>query len=424
MLTSPLPQTIFLCVWQAVHLNIPPPGEPAYKQIARRIGWSVFAIIAPEMVALNAWLQYRDARLLAKIINRQRGLIPERPTRTMSRRLLDYLRWLGNKCGMLCIIPVLLLDRLRMLLWHSSESRASEREQRQAMINDINSQLDKDQLPWTMDTAFYALGGGGVALVDQSITTLASWDFMAIAEQESRSLLPLQRAVLQDPSKASGLAKFITCAQAFWFCSQCIARLSQNMAISLLELNTFAHCISAFFIYVFWWHKPYDVATHVYIESTHRQPVPRRHTLDRSRNMNENMFVSFDIEWAGPVRPLIMILTFLLYGAIHSLAWQYQFPTHAEQTIWRCASIATASSGLIAMVTAIRNIMQDRERAVWPRNVWAKSTCILLLAIAYLFGFIAIAARSFLVVESFRALPNSPASIYEVPRWTAYIPHI
>ena len=40
------------------------------------------------------------------------------------------------------------------------------------------------------------------------------------------------------------------------------------MAISLLELNTFAHCISAFFIYIFWWHKPYSVATHVYIEST------------------------------------------------------------------------------------------------------------------------------------------------------------
>lgn len=41
-------------------------------------------------------------------------------------------------------------------------------------------------------------------------------------------LLPLQRAVLQDPSKASGLAKLITCAQALWFYSQCIARLRQD----------------------------------------------------------------------------------------------------------------------------------------------------------------------------------------------------
>lgn len=110
------------------------------------------------------------------------------------------------------------------------------------------------------------------------------------------------------------------------------------MAISLLELNTFAHCISAFFIYVFWWHKPYDVATHVYIESTEvsaSYSSIAAYTDTRIRNMDAQMFSSIDWAKSGLFRPLIMFLTFLVYGAIHPLAWAYHFPTPAEGYIWR-----------------------------------------------------------------------------------------
>lgn len=256
-------------------------------------------------------------------------------------------------------------------------------------------------------------------MMDGDIMTLSHVAFVDLARFNRKDLLPSQQAVLQDPSKASGLAKFITCTQASWFCSQCIARLSQEMAISLLELNTFAHCISAFFIYIFWWHKPYSVATHAYIESAQIFPGPHRfyalysYTCKRSKNMAREMFSSHDWADAGYIRPLIMFLTFLVYGPIHSLAWGYHFPTHAEAIVWRCASVATASSGLIVLLTIV--ISWTDYRGALDK---------LLHIIAYFLGVVAILARSFLVVESFRTLPNSPASIYEVPRWTAYIPHI
>jgi len=414
-------QTIFLCVWQAIHLNIPPPGEAPYKQILRRIGWSILAIIAPEVVALNAWFQYRDAKMLTDTVNELRQLRQVRVPQTWFQQLLGYLRDLMGGLGMLCLWPVLVVDQIRMLFCHTRDSRAFKSEQRRLRINDVVSRLENDRLLWTMDTAFYALCGGGVVLVDHHVKTLEFFAYQELAEKDPKSLLPLQRAVLQDPSKASGLAKFITCAQALWFCSQCIARLSQDLAISLLELNTFAHCISAFFIYVFWWHKPYDVATHVYIESAElaKQPDPvgYLHVLsfvqDRSPNMSTEMFSSDDWAWAGVFRPLIMFLAFLVYGAIHSLAWGYNFPTNAEGIVWRCASVATASSGLIILLIIVRE-----------RTSYSGTSRKLLHGMMYFLCFVAIAARSFLVVESFRALPNSPASIYEVPRWTAYIPHI
>jgi hypothetical protein len=421
LLTSPLVQTIFLCVWQAIHLNIPPPGEPPYKQSLRRIGWSILAIIAPKMVALNAWLQYRDARMLTRLVNNYRGLYPKEQTPTWLEQVLQYLRHLVGKLGMMSMSAVLAVDRLRMYLCHRRNLRAFELEQRQLKVNDIASQLDKDQLPWTIDTAFYAICGGGVVLLDQHTTALRERTLVEMARLHPKSLLPLQRAVLQDPSKASGLAKFITCAQAFWFCSQCIARLSQNMAISLLELNTFAHCISAFFIYIFWWHKPYDVTTHIYLDLTDL-PVEGLglRTGYRSENMAKEMFSSFFWARAEILRPLIMFLTFLVYGAIHSLAWEYHFPTPAERIIWRCSSVATASTGLIVLVTILRG-------SLWRTGIRSESiqhARTFLHVVMYFFSFVAIAARLFLVFESFRALPNSPASIYEVPRWTAYIPHI
>lgn len=194
------------------------------------------------------------------------------------------------------------------------------------------------------------------------------------------------------------------------------------MAVSLLELNTFAHCVSAFFIYLFWWHKPYDVATYVYIDttgllSTDFHPYTRR---TRANNMDDEMFSSINWVKAGIYRPLIMFLTFLVYGAIHSLAWAYHFPTLAEGYIWRCATVVTASSGLIVLVTILRGSLFDYKATLNSKD----SARSFLHVVMYFLCFMAIAARSFLVFESFRALPNSPASIYEVPRWTAYIPHI
>jgi hypothetical protein len=75
------------------------------------------------------------------------------------------------------------------------------------------------------------------------------------------NLIPdISKEEISDKSKANGLAKSIVCVQAFWFCVQCITRLSQGLPITLLELNTFVHALCALLIYWLWWHKPLDVA--------------------------------------------------------------------------------------------------------------------------------------------------------------------
>lgn len=180
---------------QAVHLNILPPGEPPYNQISRRTGWSILAIVAPEVVALNAWLQYLEASTLMITINWHRGLKKTRLPETQQQRLLGYLRYMMGRVGILCLSPVLVADRLWMLLRHNDAPRAFEKQHR-LRINDGLHRLERDELPWTIDTAFYALSGGGIVLIDRATKTLSYLAFTDLARNNPKGPLPLQRAVL------------------------------------------------------------------------------------------------------------------------------------------------------------------------------------------------------------------------------------
>jgi len=533
-----------LCVWQAIHLNVPPPGEPRYKQLLRRAGWSILAIVAPELVALNAWLQHRRANGLMKEINHLRGLDPPDPVRRnlkLHLRFRDFVRrsyrYISTYMGKALFAMLSIPDWLRMNIRHRDTMRATELEH----VARQHAQMDKGTLPWTVDIAFYAISGAIVLKDDHEMNlAIGELEFKYLAEYDPKALVSVQRAALQDPGKASGLAKMITCTQAFWFCPQCIARLSQDMAISLIELNTFAHCISAFFIYAFWWHKPYDVEAHVYIDQSellqrhllweikkgtrqivntvglgplnwdngydvfekspdgrvstvatsviihsnseeailhkyhhrikygaaipgtgltllrsdaaHRGPdlllsdkalaslkrlwhvrcdirrknefyhetIAASHSSVRGRasNLDSSLadYTEAIIDNDTAITILALTLTFLAYGSLHLLAWQYNFQTNAEGIMWKIASVTTASSGMIFVLLQWTSSVEDFHWIVFGTLV-----AVVVLILVLIFEFL---ARSFLVIESFRALPNSPSSVYEIPRWIAYLPHI
>ena len=64
---------------------------------------------------------------------------------------------------------------------------------------------------------------------------------------------------IRDKSKADGLAKTIVVLQAGWQIIQTIARLHQNLPITLLEVNTIGHVLCALVLYLLWWSKPLEV---------------------------------------------------------------------------------------------------------------------------------------------------------------------
>jgi hypothetical protein len=62
--------TIGLCVWSAIHLNLPYPDEPRSHQSWRKVKWVFIAIFAPEFVLYSAWQQFYQAQKLYDELNR------------------------------------------------------------------------------------------------------------------------------------------------------------------------------------------------------------------------------------------------------------------------------------------------------------------------------------------------------------------
>jgi hypothetical protein len=503
-------------------------------------------------------LQYWAAKTLLATVNKDRP--PKEP----------YYRHCLNAVAFACFLPIRVLDRQRVShfgrflvtkgLVRDRPLSEIDGESAFAKGSDVRRQvraklkLEDAILTWTMSMAFYALGGGCVySSKTGEERTLRGNAIVHLAQYEPISLLQLQSVVLQGPGKANAIGKAVTCVQAFWFCSQCVARLNGNLAVSLLELNTFAHCISTLLIYVFWWDKPYDVETHIVVESKsldfgysmeHNQtpgmPVlvlpygseePERYTISDSNGnrliedkLAETMrsipnhrdsvlqateskhqipgtelYISFenpiDIPipscclsyqsgeeykwqrfWSGwmrdgqpvPAHPLpfrldcfyshaagspdmdagllrrirladyrlsmllVMNLSFIVYGGLHLLAWQYNFNSTAERYLWRISTVIAASSGFVLLILHTADILSD-VLSIWPtpRPMWVMCMRAVhvnmrkaLTRLPYLLVLVNLAARTFLVIESFIALPNSPRSTYTIPSWTSYLPHI
>lgn len=62
-----------------------------------------------------------------------------------------------------------------------------------------------------------------------------------------------------DRTESGSLSKALLIVQVVWFCMSCIARLSQNLLLCLLEITTAAHAICNLITYFVWWSKPINV---------------------------------------------------------------------------------------------------------------------------------------------------------------------
>ena len=232
--------TISLCVYSAIHLNLPQHGKH-WAQWRRKLLWLVVGLIAPEFVAYVAWQQRSEAKRLLK--GMQSGLWHDPLAKTQSPDT-TFLKSIEKTTRQL----VSVFDKsAKTLNKNGSHPRSS----------------------WSLVHGFYALMGGyafSIKSADGDIlpsphtrAALTPAGIMFCLNHEPDILPYLSPEQIKDKSKADGLKKFLVCAQATWFCVQCIARLSQSLPLSLLELNTVAHALCTLVIYLSWWHKPLDV---------------------------------------------------------------------------------------------------------------------------------------------------------------------
>ncbi|KAJ7725547.1 hypothetical protein B0H16DRAFT_1429841 [Mycena metata] len=69
----------------------------------------------------------------------------------------------------------------------------------------------------------------------------------------------VEEADITDRSKADALSKGVAIAQALWFVTQYVARVSQRLPVTELEVAPLSFAILSIFIRLLWWWKPLDV---------------------------------------------------------------------------------------------------------------------------------------------------------------------
>ena len=104
-----------------------------------------------------------------------------------------------------------------------------------------------------------------------------------------------------------------------------------------------------------------------------------------------------------------------LYAVAHLAAWSFNFPTYAEEIIWKacCLVVFLGTAGVRFMLETFDNITTG----------YAK-TSGLRLAAACCLGFLLVSARVLITIESFASLRKVTAGVYATVEWVQWIPHI
>lgn len=120
------------------------------------------------------------------------------------------------------------------------------------------------------------------------------------------------------------------------------------------------------------------------------------------------------------IDPEIFILGFIisgfLYGGLHLLAWNAPFRSRTEEWLWRSSGISIMASVLYIILLSLLLYPKGSKLSHFRH-------CLFWL-LAFFFCLVYAVARVYLVVECFINLAYLHDSVYEMPNWSQYFPHI
>lgn len=252
---------------------------------------------------------------------------------------------------------------------------------------------------------------------------------------------------LEDRSKGDIFVKGAAVLQISWLVVQIIARASEGLAISLLEITTVAFAACAIATYILLWHKPQDVMTPTYVDATKiltreqviglaaRSPVSTLFVHEfwlhgvAIRAMADSVFpwtrgIPIRLPWRKDtfyLNPVFIGIGFggTLFGSIHFIAWNFEFPTPVERILWRLSCCILISIPLLSTAMyfiTLHNARRDSETDTKTNALLRPVTtmCVLLYTLA----------RLYLMTEVFRSLAYAPPSTFHEIDWPSAVPHV
>ncbi|KAF8834545.1 hypothetical protein BDN67DRAFT_914757 [Paxillus ammoniavirescens] len=124
---------------------------------------------------------------------------------------------------------------------------------------------------WTRAHGFFTLMGGFI-LQDGREKELLSTRGALERLRDGKIVNPkITKKEIRDRSKSDGLGNALLVLQLSWFILQVIARSANNLAITLVEIDTLALATLSLPLFFFWWSKPMAVeCPHIFYKQTSR----------------------------------------------------------------------------------------------------------------------------------------------------------
>ena len=124
-------------------------------------------------------------------------------------------------------------------------------------------------------------------------------------------------------------------------------------------------------------------------------------------------------------RMVVFALFGVIFGRLHCIGWDFKFPTHSEQALWRSTSTVIAAIPLI--VAPIDFILATRLRTHGDIDfcpTLEKVALLFLDLVMTILLFVYVPGRLSLIAQALALLKNQPANTLTAVDWTKHIPHL
>ncbi|KAF8859210.1 hypothetical protein BDZ45DRAFT_562078, partial [Acephala macrosclerotiorum] len=453
--------TIIACTWTVLHLNVPiqregrDPGLAGdikwmFKRGLSSLVWMLVVILAPEILIAKYWGDLVSAR--AGIKRMKKFADEDEVPWTLSHAFLANMggfavRWFVPK---------------RVGKLHHCTTQTEPDMPHQVTENEQHNGSDiglAEDPPLEMPGSKEIIPRGSViSLTEDRPTSLPALRHLAIDQLISlreAGFLPrlpfITLEELQDRNKSDSLIRVIAIIQISWSIVQIIVRAARQLAISQLEVAVVAFAACAIAIYGLNWYKPKGVQVPITILQYPRTIPSAVYGIiayDHARgftsgpadgfilgainSLTDHTFHRKDgsgavhnlaVRQTGNTEVWALSLGCVVFGGIHLAAWNFDFPTRAEQILWWVASLWCTFSVFGMFILYFTFISADKYWGYWETVIEWRGIQVTIIGLFRIMPALYVLARLYLLVEIFRTLCFLPESAY-VATWATNIPHV
>ena len=380
--------TIFICTWSVLHFDVPRRSASDLERFARRAGYTLLAILAPEILLTIAITETLQSVILKKIMNRD-------VDRQQGREAwsLTHVRFLLNRGFAKDMESDDVWDPLKFEVNNipqgPREPPISKKELKsRSSTNWIANTLAIFQISW-FGAQLLVRRIQHLHITAREILTLAFivcsvFTFILCWPQPQNVAYPvilLEDTPRQRPVTTSPKALLNTALEESPASETCLHKEEDRS-------NKTAHSLE---------HSSPDVSG-----ALDKSDEDQKRAFDLSSALNRVTKKGYLVAFAGGI-----------FGAVHCLAWNSTFPTPKERLAWRVCSVAiTALPTFISLVINLGARIEELDRSSsWDLN-------ILFFMILYTIPRLTLIA---LALASLRAVP---ADVFQTTDWSNIIPHI